>query len=147
LVKNTASRDGELSVILFDIDDFKQINDQFGHPFGDEVLLKVVELTQITLRTGDILGRIGGEEFMCILPRTDSKQAKQVAERLCKSVRIGQFKTPNNKPFQVTVSIGITSFSEQANDRASLYVQSDKALYQAKQRGKNQVVIYSDESR
>ncbi len=141
LLTTTSGHRGELSVLLFDIDDFKRVNDLYGHPFGDEVLCRVVEVAQTTLRTGDILGRIGGEEFLCILPRSDSKIALQVAERLKNNIQNEFFCTEDNLQVMITVSIGIAELSEIVNDRASLYIQSDKALYQAKQQGKNQVVV------
>ena len=141
LLSTTSGNKGELSVLLFDIDDFKQVNDEYGHPFGDDVLCRVVEVTQTTLRTGDILGRIGGEEFLCVLPRTDGKMALQVAERLKDNIQNEYFCTKDNKQVMITVSIGIAELGEVANDRAALYIHSDKALYQAKQQGKNQVVI------
>ncbi|WP_286262866.1 tetratricopeptide repeat-containing diguanylate cyclase [Thalassotalea atypica] len=143
ILKNTSGTRGELSVLLFDIDDFKQVNDQYGHPFGDDVLRRTVEITQATLRTGDIVGRIGGEEFFCILPRTDSELALQVAERLKENIQNEFYCTDKNEQVAITVSIGITALGEAASDRASLYIQSDKALYQAKQQGKNRVVIYT----
>ncbi len=143
LLAKTSGHKGELSVLLFDIDDFKQVNDEHGHPFGDDVLCQVVDVTQTTLRTGDILGRIGGEEFFCILPRTDSKMALQVAQRLKDNIQNEFFCTADNRQVMITVSIGIAELGNTATDRASLYVQSDKALYQAKQQGKNQVVIYN----
>lgn len=141
LLIKTSGNKGELSVLLFDIDDFKQVNDQHGHPFGDSVLCRIAEITQSTLRMGDVLGRIGGEEFFCILPRTDSQMALQVAERLKDNIQNEFLCTKDNEQVMVTVSIGIAELGEVANDRASLYIQSDKALYQAKQQGKNQVVI------
>jgi len=143
LVHSVAGERGDLSVLLFDIDDFKQVNDEHGHPFGDNVLKKVAQITQTELRTGDLLGRIGGEEFICILPRTDSEMASKIAERLKEVIMRELFISADDDRVFVTISIGISALGEDAIDRTSLYIQSDKALYKAKQQGKNQVVVYS----
>ncbi|NMP30015.1 diguanylate cyclase [Thalassotalea sp. M1531] len=144
LVVNSQNKQSELAILLFDIDDFKQVNDQYGHPFGDEVIFRVAQLTQETLRVGDIVGRIGGEEFLCILPRTDVKQAATIAERLKENIEQALFTTESRDTVKITVSVGISALDESRQDRATLYVQSDKALYKAKHQGKNQVVTYSD---
>lgn len=143
LVLSVTGERGALSVLLFDIDDFKQVNDEYGHPFGDHVLKQVAEITQAELRTGDLLGRIGGEEFICILPRTDNEMASKIAERLKEVIMRELFITSDDDRVFITISIGISALGEDAIDRASLYIQSDKALYKAKQQGKNQVVVYS----
>jgi len=130
----------ELSVILFDIDDFKSINDKFGHPFGDVVIKNFADICHNVFRNEDTLGRIGGEEFLCILPRTDEKQSKIIASRLLKSI---SRETYSNKPeLQITVSIGIATLSEISPTSETLYLHADAALYQAKHNGKNNVVIY-----
>jgi diguanylate cyclase (GGDEF)-like protein len=130
----------KLSVILFDIDDFKSVNDTFGHPVGDSVIKKLADLCHDVFRTEDIIGRIGGEEFLCILPRTDEKQCKVIAERLLK--KISQQVFPENPGLHITVSIGIASLSQISPTSEALYLHADAALYQAKHNGKNNVVIY-----
>jgi diguanylate cyclase (GGDEF)-like protein len=130
----------ELSVILLDIDDFKGVNDKYGHPVGDDVIKKIADIARDVFRAEDVIGRIGGEEFLCVLPRTDAKQCEAIAKRLLKKVSNQIFiKTPG---LRVTVSIGISSLSERCPDRNSLYLHADEALYQAKHNGKNTVVIY-----
>jgi len=130
----------ELSILIFDIDDFKRVNDKFGHPIGDEVIKQVAVICQDVFRAEDTIGRIGGEEFLCILPRTAEKQCKRVAERLLKKISKHHFiKAPE---LQVSVSIGIASLSELSSTSESLYLHADAALYQAKHNGKNNVVIY-----
>jgi diguanylate cyclase (GGDEF)-like protein len=130
----------ELSLILFDIDDFKAVNDKYGHPVGDVVIKKIADLCYDIFRTEDIIGRIGGEEFLCILPRTDEKQSKVIAERLLKIISKQIFlDTPR---LHITVSIGIATLSEVSPTSDTLYLHADAALYQAKHNGKNNVVIY-----
>ena len=72
----------ELSVILLDIDDFKDVNDKYGHPVGDDVIKKIADIARDVFRAEDVIGRIGGEEFLCVLPRTDAKQCEAIAKRL-----------------------------------------------------------------
>jgi len=130
----------ELSIILFDIDDFKVVNDKFGHPVGDVVIKKIAELCHEVFRSEDIIGRIGGEEFLCILPRIDEKQCRTIAERFLKKINKQIFmKSPG---LQVSVSMGIASLSELSPTSEKLYLHADSALYQAKKNGKNNVVIY-----
>jgi diguanylate cyclase (GGDEF)-like protein len=130
----------QMSIILIDIDDFKKINDKYGHPVGDEVICQVAEIGSDIFRQGDIFGRIGGEEFMCILPRTDVSIAKQIAERfLC---AINQSTVVKGHQDKVTVSIGIAALSPQCHDIKQLYINADQALYQAKHFGKNQISIF-----
>lgn len=144
LIENTTVRQGDLSILLFDIDDFKQVNDAHGHPFGDEVIYRIAKITQETLRVGDVVGRIGGEEFLCILPRTDVEQARTIANRLRENIHDALFAAEAGEQVTITVSVGIAALDKVANDRSSLYLLSDKALYQAKNQGKNQVVCYQD---
>lgn len=142
LHKATSSNDStklQLSVILIDIDDFKIINDNFGHPCGDDVIRKIAELGTEVFRQGDIFGRIGGEEFLCILPRTNVTEAKKIAERFLALINKNQMiKLHSHK---VTASIGIAALSEQCRDVNQLYIKADQALYKAKHLGKNQIHV------
>ncbi|GAA5139126.1 tetratricopeptide repeat-containing diguanylate cyclase [Thalassotalea piscium] len=137
-----SAQKGALSVMLIDIDNFKEINDKYGHPTGDYVIQKIAEIGQEILRTGDVMSRIGGEEFLCVLPRATEQQAKEVAERLLKAIAEFQFQYKNNDPIHLTVSIGISSFSESSQSYDIIYSQADKALYQAKAKGKNCIVLH-----
>ena len=130
----------ELAVVLIDIDDFKKVNDKFGHPVGDKVICRVGDIGMQTFRQGDTFGRIGGEEFLCILPRTSIDEAKKVAERFL--TRINQAKMISGHQDTVTVSIGIAGLSTKCHDEKQLYVNADQALYQAKHLGKNQVNVF-----
>ena len=128
-----------LAVMMFDIDDFKAINDQYGHAAGDQVLIETVQLCQQHLRAYDVMSRYGGDEFAIYLPETDAELATQVAQRLCASIRAHSIQSDHHS-FQCTVSIGVAACScEQQDSADSLMAIADKALYQAKQNGKDQV--------
>ena len=130
----------ELVVVLIDIDNFKEVNDKYGHPVGDAVICKIAALGTQVFRQGDAFGRIGGEEFLCILPRTNLSEAIKVAERFL--TLVNQTSMIPGHQEAVTVSIGIASLSQQCNDEKQLYINADKALYQAKHLGKNQIHVF-----
>lgn len=143
-----------LSFLMLDIDLFKNINDQYGHPFGDSVLKNLSKVCQAELRAIDIFGRVGGEEFWIVLPHTDINNAQEVAERL----RVHISNKPCGKAFtqlhgksesvevKITVSIGVATF-DPIKDREKqawvilkkYYDLSDKAMYRAKQAGRNRI--------
>lgn len=123
------------SVLMLDLDDFKKINDNFGHKKGDEVLVTLGGLMRENLRTIDTPGRYGGEEFIAILPETDISSAIQSGERLRKAV-----KNEFSQDLALTISIGVACFPVDACNADELVLKADNALYQAKKAGKNQVV-------
>jgi diguanylate cyclase (GGDEF)-like protein len=131
---------GETVILLMDLDHFKQINDSWGHPVGDAVLCHVADLLKATVRHTDLVGRIGGEEFMVLLADTSSSDAMALAEKLRQ--RLQDNPTPwEGQAIGATMSIGLASAT--SNERRTfedLYHEADKALYQAKQRGRNCVV-------
>ena len=129
-----------LSVILIDIDDFKKINDNYGHPMGDDVIRKIAEVGRDIFRQDDIFGRIGGEEFLCILPRTNITEATKIAQRFLALTNDSKMVAGHQET--ITVSIGIAALSEQCQDVKQLYINADQALYQAKNLGKNQVNVF-----
>lgn len=136
---------GALSILMLDIDHFKQINDAFGHKYGDVVLQRFAAATRQGLRDIDILGRIGGEEFAVVLPQTDSNQAQEVAERLRLTaadteVEIG---SAHGDRLHFTVSIGVASLAGVGVTIDMLLSQADLALYQAKNSGRNRVCVYT----
>jgi len=144
-VQSITNRKGNLSVILLDIDDFKNINDQYGHPFGDQVIRIISEICQAKLRTEDAIGRIGGEEFLCLLPRINSKTCLSIAERMSEEIEQHIFTNSHGKTFFVTVSIGIsTTSSTEENSTSKLFLQADKALYHSKKQGKNRITFFDD---
>jgi diguanylate cyclase (GGDEF)-like protein len=123
------------SVILLDVDHFKAVNDQFGHLVGDQVLVKVAELLSRTARAPDVVGRWGGEEFMVLCLETSADQAMALAERLCAAMRAQPFPTGQRH----TVSAGVATLA--AGDSVDdLVNRADKALYQAKNSGRDRVV-------
>jgi diguanylate cyclase (GGDEF)-like protein len=130
----------QLSVILIDVDDFKKINDEYGHPVGDDIIRHIAKLEADVFRQNDIFGRIGGEEFLCVLPRTSVTEAKKIAERFL--ALINQPITIKSQQHTVTVSIGIAALSSECESIEQLYINADKALYQAKHLGKNQVNVF-----
>ena len=124
---------------LIDIDHFKRVNDELGHPAGDEVLRQVSQRLQSTLRGSDLLARIGGEEFMAVLPDTSLDEAALLAERLRAAVSASAIGLAASQRV-VTVSIGVAQ--RQADDSAeSLLAQADAALYQAKRGGRDRVQV------
>jgi diguanylate cyclase (GGDEF)-like protein len=125
------------TIILLDIDFFKSVNDQYGHQAGDEVLKYLSTLVKKETRESDLCFRIGGEEFLIVLPETDIGIAKTIAERIRKKTE--NTISPSGKP--ITVSIGIGNFPNTANHFPQLFNATDKALYQAKQEGRNRIVI------
>lgn len=130
-----------LAVLMMDLDHFKLINDQHGHLVGDQVLKAFAQRVRSLLRTGDILGRFGGEEFMVILPETDQQQAVEVAER------IRQSKAPDTQLPSCTVSVGISvlhgaHLTLPAQEALDQWIhQADQALYAAKAQGRDRAVI------
>ncbi len=128
---------GALSVVLFDIDDFKKVNDGYGHSAGDEVLKAVAACCLEGIRQPDVFARYGGEEFAFLLPQTDAEQARLLAERLRSGVAALELHSGEAR-IRLTVSIGVASASADTSaDR--LLKGADDALYQAKRLGKNRV--------
>jgi diguanylate cyclase (GGDEF)-like protein len=134
---------GHLSLILLDIDNFKQINDTYGHPCGDAVLNKFAWRVQPALRVIDLMGRYGGEEFILILPDTPIAAAQKVADRVRQIVEAMPVDTPKG-PISLTISLGVASTSNGQRGLESLMASADRALYRAKNEGRNRVVVSDD---
>ncbi len=132
-----------VSLLLIDIDFFKKINDTYGHPVGDSVLRKVADIIRKTIRTVDIPARYGGEEFAVVLVGTDAGGAMKMAERLRKSVADAKFSSGRNT-FGITISIGISTCTEDIKGKEALIERADKALYDAKGSGRNRSVLWSE---
>jgi len=132
------------SLLLTDIDFFKKINDAYGHPAGDAVLKGIAKIIRETTRDIDISARYGGEEFAAILPRTDGKGAKIIAERLRQAVMNKSFDISHIGPIKITLSIGIAAVPSDAKTKEELIDKADKALYFAKHNGRNRSVLWSE---
>ena len=130
-----------LSLLMLDIDHFKNVNDTYGHQVGDTVLQALSEISLATMRQVDVVGRLGGEEFAVILPETEANEAIEVAERLREAVAKMEVTIPVGLPIHFTVSIGITTLNNKDVDIDMLLNQADKALYVAKETGRNKVCI------
>jgi diguanylate cyclase (GGDEF)-like protein len=132
------------SVLELDIDHFKEVNDQYGHQVGDEILISLVRCIKDSLRTIDSLGRIGGEEFLILLPETDEAKALEAAERIRNHIDKTLHETSWKEPLHITVSVGVTTFeiihSDSCN-KADLLIElvkkADQAMYCAKNSGRN----------
>jgi len=132
-----------VSLIMFDLDHFKQVNDTYGHTVGDQVLQKIADVSLSTLRSFDILARLGGEEFVVLLLQADHDDARNSAERLRQAIAETAISLNNNEKISVTASFGVTTtlFEEDSNDTINHMISVvDKAMYQAKQEGRNRVV-------
>lgn len=128
-----------LAFLLLDIDDFKVINDTYGHPEGDKVLQRIAESGRAALRRGDLFGRIGGEEFAAVFPGCAPDMAMQVAERLQREIQRLSF-SHDDQTFGITVSQGLTSLTPEDENLDSLFARADAAMYQAKRQGKNRII-------
>ena len=139
-----AQRHGhKVALLLCDIDHFKKVNDNYGHPIGDEVLRRVAKVLTEVPRKIDVPARYGGEEFAVLLDNVDVAQAKAVAERI--RIEISKVVVETEKgPLSVTESIGVAAFPDDGNDRATLVERADLALYHAKHAGRNRVVTWAE---
>ena len=137
-IKQVRRYEGELSLIMLDIDYFKKVNDQYGHLIGDEVLENVAVLMQQNVRNTDSVGRYGGEEFIIVLSETDLSSALIVAERLRNAIEAAEMRDSEGNMFGITVSQGVSSYKP-GEDKQSLISRADDALYRAKQNGRNRV--------
>jgi len=134
---------GCMSLLMMDIDDFKAVNDRFGHQFGDRVLASLAECLRISSRISDVPARYGGEEFALILPSTDTENASVTAQRIRANFR-KKTKKLNEKMPPITLSIGVACFPDDSDTREGLIAAADQALYQAKDNGKDLVVRYDE---
>jgi diguanylate cyclase (GGDEF)-like protein len=130
----------QISVLMLDLDHFKDINDRHGHPVGDLVLQRLVQIGRATLRAEDTLGRLGGEEFAILLPETGSQKALEVAERLCRAVAATEVPVPGKPALRFTASIGVATLAPDDFSIGAVLGRADLALYEAKSAGRNRVV-------
>lgn len=142
--KKRADRFGSrLSLIMIDIDNFKPFNDKYGHRMGNELLIHLSNTFLSEVREIDIVCRYGGEEFAVILPNT-SNEAAEVAERMRKAVEKNPFYADNGTVEKKTISAGVATYPKDALDEIQLIDKADEALYKAKEKGRNLVVIFEE---
>lgn len=134
----------ELSLMMIDLDDFKRLNDRYGHTVGDLLLRYFGQLISESIRPSDIAARYGGEEFLVILPETDGEEAEAVAERLRQTISLHPFRVdPRKEDMSFTISVGVCSYCESYETPDQLISHADQALYLAKKNGKNRVALYA----
>ncbi|MEW8470960.1 MAG: sensor domain-containing diguanylate cyclase [Candidatus Thiodiazotropha sp.] len=129
-----------LSVLMMDLDHFKTVNDSYGHNVGDRVLKHVAGICLTAIRGQDFLARYGGEEFTILLPETDIENAALLAQRICDEIAAKAYQD-GAQPIFITISIGVSEVEDSDDDVGELIYRADKALYEAKKRGRNRVVI------
>ena len=131
-------RKRELAILLIDADDFKKINDRWGHPAGDEVLRQLGMILRTTVRLPDLPARYGGEEFVVLLPESGEESALGLARRLMARVAAERWEYE-----PLTISIGMAAMNDSLVDGDQLVEMADEALYAAKRAGKNQVMVHN----
>ena len=138
--KKAFDKKSQLSVIMIDIDNFKSVNDDYGHKIGDLVLLQVAKIIQSNIRDIDFVARYGGEEFMVALPEIGSDRSFEIAERIRRAVEEAVFYGIHESiPINVTISLGLACYPMQASNLDELMKKADEYLYAAKKAGRNQV--------
>lgn len=142
-LKRMMRQNRALSVALLDIDHFKSINDTYGHPAGDIVLIAFAKICQLNIRDFDVLARFGGEEFALLMPETDLEQAHQVGERL-RAVISESLIELGVKSIHLTASLGIAELTDKQDSLENLLHRADQSLYAAKESGRNRVVLWSE---
>ncbi len=133
-----------LGLVMIDIDHFKSVNDTYGHPAGDAVLREVSRRVASQVRTVDRVARFGGEEFAVILMQTDVASASDVAQRICQAVSRDPIIATDTAALSVTVSAGVAMLPQDARSEAALIAAADRALYAAKEAGRNRTAIYGE---
>ena len=128
---------GEMSMLMLDLDHFKNINDKYGHQVGDITLKKMVQVCRELLREVDVIGRIGGEEFVIMLPETGSRRALEIAGRLCKAIAAAEIPLQDTPALHFTTSIGVSSVEADDARIDEIINRADSALYKAKHAGRN----------
>jgi diguanylate cyclase (GGDEF)-like protein len=129
-----------VSILMLDVDSFKEFNDTYGHPQGDQLLVMLARILRSSVRTVDHVGRYGGEEFIIILPETGRSDAQILAERIRAAVAAQWFRVGEGQEARTTVSIGVAGYPDDAMDAEQLLQHADDALYRAKRSGRNRVL-------
>lgn len=156
IIDAAVARHETVAILFFDLDNFKTLNDTYGHSAGDATLVQVAKVVQNNIRGGDIASRYGGDEFAIILPDNDVAGALQVAERIRRNVTemvvgeassSGTAKGETELKMNVTMSIGLAVFPDDGQTKDDVLSAADWAMYQAKARGRNQIVVFSPQAR
>jgi diguanylate cyclase (GGDEF)-like protein len=134
-----------MSVVMIDSDNLKQINDKHGHDAGNRLLQHLVRCIREQLRGSDVMARFGGDEFIVLLSETNNKGAQEMAERIRKAIEVSRFDIRGGDT-NVTASLGVASYPEDGGNLEVILDKADKAMYRAKQKGRNKVVAYIDEA-
>ena len=143
-IEQSLSRNSSVSTILFDLDNFKSVNDTYGHDAGDDVIHNFAETVKDTVSKHVLVGRWGGEEFITLLPNTSLDHAGMVAEAVRRNVEVkGLMKYASNPP-KITVSAGVADMAQNGESLSVLISRADTALYDAKKLGRNRVAFWSD---
>lgn len=137
--KRAKARNNKFSILMIDLDDFKNINDSYGHAIGDITLKTIADVVTKLIRRSDLFARIGGDEFAIILMNTLLNQAMDVAERIRKNIKNTILVSANGDKFHISVSIGVSSYPEKTNSLVNLISNVDQALYKAKSVGKDSI--------
>ncbi|UCD04640.1 MAG: diguanylate cyclase [candidate division WOR-3 bacterium] len=138
-VNRAVHSDAPLSVMILDLDEFKRINDTYGHLIGDQVLLTTADIIKSHLHSSDIIARYGGDEFCVALTNTSVPKARAVATKIRREIADKVFSADGSKEFQVTCSIGLTQFHKEMESTLEVLKLADQALYKAKKAGRNQI--------
>jgi diguanylate cyclase (GGDEF)-like protein len=139
MATQAAMKDEPLTLAMIDIDYFKPVNDHHGHAVGDALLTAIGAACRSAVRSDDVIGRLGGEEFAMLMPVTDQQSAFRIVDRLRDAVSRIAIPTPDGKSVSVTISVGLATFRDQQIDQ--LLLDADRALYLAKERGRNRVEV------
>jgi len=145
IIQNSQRYQHSMSIVMLDIDKFKEINDKWGHGAGDDVIIALAKTIKAAAREADICGRLGGDEFSIILPETDIEQAQNFSERLCSKISNIVVSTQTSN-ISFTSSIGVATRYAECTKLEQLIAYADAALYEAKNKGRNQVVAFDNTS-
>lgn len=141
LVRQSLNNNKPMSIMILDMDHFKSVNDAYGHDIGDEVLKQTAEIIVKSIRSSDLAARLGGEEFVVLMPETDHDQAKEAAERIRRTMESTSMKVSHSVgQLNKTVSIGVAFMNDMGDNGQSMLKRADEALYKAKEGGRNRVI-------
>jgi len=144
---NSRRRKDSTGLVMVDLDHFKLINDTYGHPVGDEVLIRVADRIRQNLRVGDTACRKGGDEFIVLVPNLTADQGGKMAQRLIEEIRASPVELPDGRLVEIGVSVGVALFPTHAGNWQDLWSRADEALYQAKQAGRGCWSLWNTQSR